>query len=641
MIKLPNRWWNIATIITTTLILAGILEWGSASAQPYATIRDGADGTEYMAAQVLVKFKASATDAQLSDAVQRGFLTLIKHIETDALKVRGHSGVSHMWTGLPVRQAIEALRRNPAIEFAEPNWVYTHQAIPADLYFGNGNLWGMYGDTPSAGPVNTYGSHADDAWAAGYVGSSTVYVGVIDEGVQYLHPDLNGNIDVADSRNFYNGGAIYTAGQDEHGTHVSGTIGAKQDVGGVVGVNWNIQIISAKFLGPNGGNTAAAVQAIDYLTHLKQSNPNINIVALNNSWGGGGYSQSLHDAIIRAAKADILFIAAAGNGNFIGQPINNDTTAVYPANYDTTVGTSSETAASFNSVVSVTAIDSTGAKASWANFGATKVHLGAPGVGIVSSVPVNTWDSYSGTSMAAPHVTGAAALYASIFPGATAPQIRNALLAATTPTPSLAGKTVTGGRLDISKLLPITTAPPAPVIQSIAVGNSQLKVIWNPVVGAATYEIYRSTIAGSYASALASSMVNTSYTDNAVVNGIRYYYVVKAVNSFGASPVSNEASATPNGPPSAPSNLAAITLSRSKIQLSWTPSPSGPAASGFKIERSKSGGNFSQVATVGAGVTNYRDAGLARKTTYSYRVRAYNGAGTSSYSGTASAKTLN
>ncbi len=286
MIKPLNRWWNTA-IIATTLILAGILEWGSVSAQPFATIRDGSDGTEYMAAQILVKFKATATDTELRDAVKRGTLSLIKHIETEAMKDRGHSGISHMWTGLPVRQAIEVLRRNPAIEFVEPNWVYTHQAGPADLYFDNGSLWGMYGDSPSAGPVNTFGSHADDAWAAGYVGSSTVYVGVIDEGVQYLHPDLNGNIAVADSRNFYNGGPIYTAGQDAHGTHVSGTIGAKQDNGGVVGVNWNIQMISAKFLGPNGGNTAAAVEAIDYLTSLKQNNPDINIVALNNSWSGG------------------------------------------------------------------------------------------------------------------------------------------------------------------------------------------------------------------------------------------------------------------------------------------------------------------------------------------------------------------
>ncbi len=179
------------------------------------------------------------------------------------------------------------------------------------------------------------------------------------------------------------------------------------------------------------------------------------------------------------------------------------------------------------------------------------------------------------------------------------------------------------------------------MVQPITVGNSQLRVAWNPVVGAASYEIYRSTTSGLFGSALASSLVNTSYTDDSVVNGIRYYYVVKAVNSFGASPPSNEMSATPNGPPSAPSNLAATTLSRSEIQLTWTPSPSGPTASGFKIERSKSGGSYSQVATVGAGVASYRDSGLSKRTTYSYRVRAYNGAGNSAYSNTVSAKTAN
>lgn len=640
MNKPSNGWWKTPAI-AATLILSGILQWVPVSAQPYATIRDDADGTEYMAAQILIKFKTAATDAELIDAVKRGTLTLIKHIETDAMKDRGHSGITHMWTGRPVREAIEALRDNPAIEFAEPNWVYTHQAVPTDFYFANGNLWGMCGESLAAGPVNTYGSHADEAWAAGYTGSSGVYVGVVDEGVQYMHPDLDGNIDVADSRNFYDGGAIYTSGQDSHGTHVSGTIGAKANSAGVVGVNWNIQIISAKFLGPAGGTTAAAVQAIDYLTNLKKNNPAINIVALNNSWGGGGYSQSLLDAITRAAKANILFIAAAGNGNSIGQGINNDTSAVYPANYDTTVGTTSESAASFNSVVAVTAIDSAGAKASWANYGATKVHLGAPGVGIYSSLPTDTWGSYSGTSMATPHVTGAAALYASMVPGATAPQIRNALLAATTPTASLAGKTVTGGRLDISRLIPITTAPSAPTIQSISAGNQQLKVTWSPVVGATSYEIYRSTTTGGYGPVPAASLANTSYTDNSVANGTRYYYVVKAVNSYGSSPASNEVFGTPNGPPSAPSGLTAIALSRTDIQLSWTPSPSGSPATGFKIERSRSGGSFTQIATVASSVTSYRSTGLSRKSTYSYRVRAYNSVGNGPYSNTATATTQN
>src|SRR5439155_20246401 len=129
---------------------------------------------------------------------------------------------------------------------------------------------------------------------------------------------------------------------DSHGTHVSGTIGAIGGNGaGVVGVNWNVTIISTKFLGPNGGTTADAVSALNYLTDLKTRH-GLNIVATNNSWGGGGYSQALHDAILRAAKAGILFVAAAGNGNAFGVGQNNDTTPTYPSNYSTLVGTSTE-----------------------------------------------------------------------------------------------------------------------------------------------------------------------------------------------------------------------------------------------------------------------------------------------------------
>jgi subtilisin family serine protease len=132
--------------------------------------------------------------------------------------------------------------------------------------------------------------------------------------------------------------AVYSTGADTHGTHVAGTIGA---VGGnaigVVGVNWNVQIISGKFLTPTGGTTADAIEAVDYFAGLKQRHPDLDLVALNNSWGGGGYSGLLHAAIIRAANQGILFIAAAGNGDALGRAINNDATASYPANYDTTV----------------------------------------------------------------------------------------------------------------------------------------------------------------------------------------------------------------------------------------------------------------------------------------------------------------
>jgi subtilisin family serine protease len=182
---------------------------------------------------------------------------------------------------------------------------------------------------------------------------------------------------------------------------------------------------------------------VDYFTDLKQRH-GINIIATNNSWGGGGYSQALKDAIDRANVAGILFIAAAGNSG-----TNNDVAASYPSSYNS------------QNLIAVASITSSGGLSSFSQFGATTVDIGAPGSGIWSSVPVASgkgknatvgsgYASYNGTSMATPHVSGAAALYASLNPNATAAQIKAALLNSATPTASLAGKTVTGGRLNVS-----------------------------------------------------------------------------------------------------------------------------------------------------------------------------------------------
>lgn len=482
-------------IITAHFLFLGLLnQFGTVSAQPLAVIEDTPNGPGYLAAQVLVQFKPGASDAALLDAVRTGQLEVNRYIQTPAMRRGNHLGLPLMWTRLPVRQAIAALRNHPAVEFAEPNWVYSHQATSNDPYFSNGGLWGMYGDATT--PANVYGSQAAEAWAAGYTGSSSVIVGVIDEGIQVDHPDLTANIwsnpfDPADGSDndgngyvddlhgwdfFENNNSVYDGTGDDHAVHVAGTIGAVGGNGfGVAGVNWSVTMISGKFLGPNGGSTADAVEAVDYFTDLKARHK-INLVALNNSWGGGGYSQALHDAIIRAAKAGLLFIAAAGNGNRVGKAVNNDSTPFYPASYNTAVGTSTESAASFDSVISVTAINSTGGRANWANYGATTVDLGAPGVSINSTLPPNSFGSYSGTSMATPHVTGAIALYASTHPDATAAEMKEAILNATIPTASLAGRTVTGGRLDLSTVIaPATPADPPPAVSIILpINNSTI-----------------------------------------------------------------------------------------------------------------------------------------------------------------------
>lgn len=409
--------------------------------------------------EVLIKFKAEVSDAKKTELLGKLGGKLKEKILTKMMERMGDDqGV--LLVSVPVN-ALEAIARAKGfseIEYAEPNYIYTHDATSNDTYVTNNSLWGMYGSATT--PANQYGSGAVAAWAAGHTGSSAVYIGIIDEGYMYTHDDLaanagttgdiagngiddngNGLIDDTYGWDFANNDAsVFDDANDDHGTHVAGTIGGIGGNGkGVAGVCWNVKLLSAKFLGRRGGTTANAIKAVDYFTNLKVSR-GLNIVATNNSWGGGGYSQALADAIGRANTAGILFIAAAGN-----ETNNNDANANYPSNYD------------FPNVIAVASITNTGGLSSFSNYGATQVDLGAPGSGIWSTVPVSSkgkitasYASYSGTSMATPHVSGAAALYAASNPGASATQIKNAILSSVIPTASLNGKCITGGRLNVS-----------------------------------------------------------------------------------------------------------------------------------------------------------------------------------------------
>lgn len=444
--------------LLTGAILAslGLASTAFAGGRPDLVLAGLKAGRPHQAGELIVKFRDGSTVAQ-QDAVRRGLGA--QKAET----IRGGRGETALYrlpNGVGVASAVEALRSDPAVEYVEPNWIYTHSASSNDTYYTNGSLWGMYGDGSS--PANQYGSQAAEAWGRGHTDCGNVVIGVIDEGVYFNHEDLaanmwtnpydpvdgvdnDGNGYVDDYRGWdFDGGTnnINSGGaNDDHGTHVAGTIAGVGGNGkGVAGVCWSgVKILTAKFLGSRGGTTSNAIKAIDYITDLKKRH-GMNIPATNNSWGGGGFSQALQDAIGRAEAANILFVAAAGNDAY-----DNDVTASYPSGYPNA------------NIIAVASITSTGGLSSFSQWGAKTVDIGAPGSGIWSTVPksskgkvVSGYASYNGTSMATPHVTGAVALYKSSHSAATAADIKAAIMGAAVPTPSLQGKVVSNGRLDAS-----------------------------------------------------------------------------------------------------------------------------------------------------------------------------------------------
>lgn len=349
--------------------------------------------------------------------------------------------------------ALLALENNSNVEYVEPNYILRINRLPNDPKFTE--LWGLKNTAQKSGKAGV-DIGAEQAWDI-QTGSKDVVVAVIDTGVDYTHEDLkenawintaeaNGTTGVDDDKNGYvddiHGYDFANNDGDpmddhSHGSHCAGTIGAKgDDAKGVVGVNWDVRIMGIKFLtGSGSGTLENAVKAIDYATANK-----VNI--MSNSWGGGGYMQSLFDAITRAQKQGILFVAAAGNNG-----TDNDTTASYPANY------------AIDNVLSVAAIDNQGNLAYFSNYGKKLVHVAAPGVNVLSSIP-GGHKEYSGTSMATPHVAGAAALLLANESNLTYLELKERLIKTVQPISSLRNKVLSGGLINVYSALINQVAPP-------------------------------------------------------------------------------------------------------------------------------------------------------------------------------------
>jgi subtilisin family serine protease len=419
------------------------------SALPYKPV-DRSQTPKYRPDKVLVRFRPGVQRNAMQAAHDQ---INAKVLSEPAIVDRLH--VVQLGGDITLESALRKYRGNNNVLYAEPDYLVHASGVPNDPQFAL--QWNMQNTGQSGGTAGA-DIHATQAWGIS-TGSPNVVVAVLDTGVDYSHQDLAAN--VWSSTNGFsaidqNGNPVQCGigshglnavsgtcdplDDNAHGSHVAGIIGALGNNSmGVTGVNWKVQILPCKFLDATGaGDIASAIACLDLIQQLKDSG--INIVATNNSWGGSNFSQSLQDAIAAQLQDGILFVAAAGN-DFS----DNDEIPTYPANI------------SLPNILSVAATDRTDGTPGFSNLGRHTVHLGAPGSEILSTTPNNTYSVFSGTSMAAPHVTGVAALLKAQDPSRDWKAIKNLILAGGDSIPSLA-QTVTQNRLNAFKAMTCSNA---------------------------------------------------------------------------------------------------------------------------------------------------------------------------------------
>ena len=399
--------------------------------------------------QVLVRFRRGVRGSDRVAVRRAHGLQLDARLPLDGLELDAIA------RGRSVVRVSAALERDPRVAYAEPNYIYRLTRTPNDPLFSD--LWGLHS------PSSDADIDAPEAWELS-TGSANVVVAVVDTGVAYEHPDLapniwtnpgetgagketngidddaNGLIDDVRGWDWVNGDK-QPLDLDGHGTHVAGTIGAAGDNAiGVVGVNWHTSLMALQIFDGDEVTTAGIVSAFAY---ARDEGADI----VNGSFGGP-FSNALLETI--KSMPDTLVVVAAGNGGIDQVGDNNDALPVYPCGF------------TVSNLICVAATDGSDRLASFSNYGAASVDLGAPGTGVVSTIAPSGYASLEGTSMATPHVAGAAALAWAIRPSLSTTYVKRAIMESVDPRSALATKTVTGGRLNLANVAAWASNPPPP-----------------------------------------------------------------------------------------------------------------------------------------------------------------------------------
>ncbi len=550
--------------------------------------------------------------------------------------------------GMTVETAVVLLEQTPGALFVEPNYLVRKAVTPNDPNFRF--QWALYntgqritGDKDTVNGTPGADIAAPEGWDI-VSRAEDVVVAVLDTGIDYEHPDLssniwinsgeipgnsldddeNGYVDDVRGWNFaYRNANPMDDDVDGHGTHVAGIIGASGNNGtGISGISWSVELMPLKFLDRNGyGDVAEMIEAIEYAIAN-----GAQIINASFAYQAFRPSQAEKAAIEAAGAAGVLFVAAAGNSGS-----NNDFNPTYPASHTDDEGNP------LANLIAVAASDQNDALPHWSNYGPTSVHLAAPGTNIYSSVrrSLGDYGYISGTSMAAPHVSGAAALLLQENPGATVSDLKTALLETVDLGPAFEKKTISGGRLNLHGALlfePAEIPPESPSdLEVESATPNEILISWRDLsIDEESFRVERGEDGGGFVQIAILPADSTSYADPGITDGREFAYRVRAWAGGRGSGYSNEASVLV--PLAAPEDLSFYPTS-AEIRLEWR--DLSESEEGFEIERRSMEEMDSKViAVVDADTVSYLDGDVRIGESYTYRMRAFNTfAGYSSYSG--------